>query len=170
MLEDEDEVASLSSQQCCPIHVLHKARGTLSSSPLLFAAPTCPSSDVISVALDPSSSSSSSHVTSAATALRQSTFCQIPDFHGLGQARYPPPPPSFVTGLAEAVVRPHAAAAAVDGRTTIAVTTTMHSALWGAVAGSVVRLGIVVHRARQLNSIGIDWLGSGGGSNGGPLG
>ena len=43
------------------------------------------------------------------------------------------------------------------------MTTTMHSASWGAVAGSVVQLGIVVHRARQLDSIGIDWLGSGGG-------
>ena len=75
-----------------------------------------------------------------------------------------------MTGLAEAVVRPHAAAAAVGGRMTIAVTTRMHKPSWGAVAGSVVQLGIVVHRARQLDSIGIDWLGSGGGSDGGAVG
>ena len=68
-----------------------------------------------------------------------------------------------MTGLAEAVVRPHAAAAAMGGRLSIAVTTTMHGASWVAVAGSVVQLGIIAHRVRQLNLIGIDWLGLGGG-------
>ena len=58
----------------------------------------------------------------------------------------------------------------MGGRMMIAVTTRMHSASWEAVAGSVVRFDIVVHKARQLGLIGIDWVVSGGGSNGGVVG
>ena len=70
---------------------LHEACGAPLWSPPLSAAPTCPSSDIASATLDPSSSSSSSsHVTSAATPSWQSTFCQIPNFCGLGHAQSPP--------------------------------------------------------------------------------
>ena len=63
-----------------------------------------------------------------------------------------------MTRLAEAAIRPCVTAAAMGGRTTIAVTTTIGGASWGAVVGLVVRLGIIAQRVRrQLDLIGIDW-------------
>ena len=54
------------------------------------------------------------------------------------------------------VVCLHAAAAAVGGRTMIAVMATMHGVSWGAVVGLVVQLGILAHRVRELILIDID--------------
>ena len=52
----------------------------------------------------------------------------------------------------------------------IAVMATMHGVSWGAVVGLVVQLGILAHRVRELILIDIDWLGSGGHSDGGAVG
>jgi hypothetical protein len=109
-----------------------------------------PSSSEVLTALDPLSSSfssSSSDVVSAATAASwQSTFRQILDFRGLGHARYPPRLASWLDAQRRRY-GPYVTTAIAGGRTTVATTR------------GVVQLGIIGHRVRQLNLIGIDWSG-----------